>query len=84
MSKLTKENEESNELKMVPGFQYAGRKFCLLNSGFEVKINGVYYHLSSKFSGKGEMGAVIDAIELERSSHKTIALKCKSGYNNSR
>jgi len=59
---------------MFPGFQYAGRKFCFLNSGFDVEIGGVTYHLTSEFSGKGEMGTVIDTIELERNRCKKLLL----------
>lgn len=58
--------EFTNEPGRLPGFRYAGRKFCFLNSGFDVEIGGVIYHLSSEFSGKGEMGDVIEMIELER------------------
>jgi len=66
MSELSNKIELSNEPGMLPGFRYAGRKFYFLNSGFDVEIGGVTYHLSSEFSGRGEMGAVIETIELER------------------
>ncbi len=55
-----------NEPGALPSFRYAGRKFCLLNSGFDVEIDSMTYHLSSEFSGRGEMGTVIEMIELER------------------
>ena len=38
-----------------------------MNLGLDVEADGVTYHLSSEFAGEGEMGAVIDMIELERS-----------------
>lgn len=67
---LNEKIEFTNEPGRLPGFRYAGRKFCCLNSGFDVEIGGVIYHLSSEFSGKGEMGAVIEMIELERNQRK--------------
>ncbi len=67
---LNEKIEFTNEPGRLPGFRYAGRKFCFLNSGFDVEIGGVTYHLSSKFSDKGEMGAVIEMIELERNQRK--------------
>ncbi len=63
---MDKRIEFTKEPGRLPGFRYAGRKFCLLNSGFDVEIDSVTYHLTSEFSGRGEMGAVIDMIELER------------------
>ncbi len=51
----------------IPCFQYDDQKFCFLNGTLEVKIGGVVYHLTSRFSEKSEMGEVIDTIELERS-----------------
>jgi len=63
---LNEKIELTNELGRLPSFRYAGRKFCLMNLGFDVEIGGVTYHLFSEFSGRGEMGAVIDMIELER------------------
>ncbi len=60
-----------NQPGMLPGFLYAGRKFCFLNSGFDVEVGGVTYHLSSEFSDKGEMGAVIEMIELERNKRNS-------------
>ncbi len=71
MSELSNKIELPNQPGMPPGFQYAGRKFCFLNSGFDVEISGVTYHLSSEFSGRGEMGAVIDMIELERNQRNS-------------
>ncbi len=71
MSELSNKIELSNQPGMPPGFQYAGRKFCFLNSGFDVEISGVTYHLSSEFSGRREMGAVIDMIELERNQRNS-------------
>ncbi len=72
MSELSSKIELSNQPGMPPGFRYAGRKFCLLNSGFDVEISGVIYHLSSEFSGRGEMGAVIEMIELERDRRNMV------------
>jgi len=74
MSELSNKIELSNEPGMPPGFRYAGRKFCFLNSGFDVEIGGVTYHLSSEFSGRGEMGAVIETIELERDHRAKLLL----------
>ncbi len=71
---MDKKIEFANEPGMLPGFQYAGRKFYFLNSGFDVDIGGVTYHLSNEFSGRGEMGAVIDTIELERSHRAKLLL----------
>ncbi len=67
---LNEKIEFTNESGRLPGFRYAGRKFCFLNSGFDVEIGGVTYHLSSEFSDKGEMSAVIEMIELERNQRK--------------
>ncbi len=71
MSELSNKIELSNQPGMPPGFRYAGHKYCFLNSGFDVEIDGVTYHLSSEFSGRGEMGAVIDMIELERNQRNS-------------
>ncbi len=65
---MSKKIESSN---VFPGFRYAGRKFCLLNTGFDVEIGGMIYHLSSEFSGKREMGTVIEMIELERNQRNS-------------
>lgn len=51
----------------IPGFRYENHTYQLLNLGLEIEAGGVIYHLSSEFAGEGEMGAVIDMIELERS-----------------
>ena len=51
----------------IPGFRYGEQQGVFLNLCLEVEIDGVTYHLTSKFSKKSEMGAVIDRIELERS-----------------
>ena len=50
----------------IPGFRYENRVYRLLNLGLDVEADGVTYHLSCEFTGKGEMGDVIDRIELER------------------
>ncbi len=68
---LNEKIEFTNEPGRLPGFRYAGRKYCFLNSGFDVEISGVTYHLSSEFSGRGEMGAVINMIELERNQRNS-------------
>ncbi len=68
---LNEKIEFTNEPGALPGFRYAGRKFCLLNSGFDMEISGVIYHLSSEFSDKGEMDAVIEIIELERNQRNS-------------
>lgn len=54
-----------------PGFQYGERRSAFLNLGLDVEIDGVTYHLISRFSDKSEMGEVIDTIELERSQRQT-------------
>ncbi len=72
MSELNEKIEFVNEPGALPCFRYAGRKFCLLNSGFDMEISGVIYHLSSEFSGRGKMGTVIEMIELER-NRKNLA-----------
>ncbi len=68
---LNEKIEFTNEPGRLPGFRYAGRKFCFLNSGFDMEFSGVIYHLSSEFSGRGEMGAVIEMIELERNKRNS-------------
>jgi len=68
---LNEKIEFTNEPGRLPGFQYAGRTFCFLNSGFDVEIGSVTYHLSSEFSDKGEMGAVIEMIEMERNQRNS-------------
>ena len=42
-----------------------------LNLGLDVEMDGVTYHLISRFSEKTEMGDVLDTIELERSQRQT-------------
>ena len=51
----------------IPGFQYEDHTYQLLNLRLDIEADGVTYHLSSEFAGEGEMGTVIDMIELERS-----------------
>jgi hypothetical protein len=43
----------------------------ILNLRLDVEIDGVTYHLTSEFSGKSELGEVIDTIELERNQRLT-------------
>ena len=50
----------------IPDFQYKDHTYQLLNLGLDIEADGVTYHLSSEFAGEGEMGVVIDMIELER------------------
>lgn len=54
-----------------PGFECGEQRFVFLNLGLDVEMDGVTYHLASRFSKTHEMGEVIDAIELERSQRKT-------------
>ncbi len=54
-----------------PGFQYGGHRSAFLNLGLDVEMDGVTYHLISRFAEKMEMGKVIDTIELERSQRQT-------------
>ena len=54
-----------------PGFQYGERRSAFLNLGLDVEIDGVTYHLISRFSDKSEMDEVIDTVELERSQRQT-------------
>lgn len=56
----------------VPGFRYKNRTYQLLNLSLDIEADGVTYHLSSEFAGEGEMGAVIDTIELERSRRNPV------------
>jgi len=74
ISELSKRIELSNEPNMLPGFRYDERQFCFLNAGFDVEIGGMTYHLSSEFSGRGEMSAVIETIELERNRREKLLL----------
>ena len=55
----------------LPGFEYGGCRGVFLNLGLNVEMDGVTYHLISRFSEKTEMGDVLDAIELERSQRQT-------------
>lgn len=55
----------------VPGFRCENRTYQLLNLGLNVEAGGMIYHLSSEFAGRGEMGAVIDMIELERNQRNS-------------
>ena len=53
-----------------PGFQCGGRRNAFLNLGLDVEMDGVTYHLISRFSEKAGMGDVLDTIELERSQRQ--------------
>lgn len=64
---MKRQFESIAEPGVIPGFEYENRTYQLLNLGLDVEADGVTYHLSSEFAGEGEMGAVIDMIELERS-----------------
>lgn len=55
----------------LPGFEYGGCRGVFLNLGLDVEMDGVTYHLISRFSEKAEMGDVLDTIELERSQRQT-------------
>ena len=55
----------------LPGFEYGGCRGVFLNLGLDVEMDGVTYHLISRFSEKTEMGDVLDTIELERSQRQT-------------
>ena len=55
----------------VPGFECGGHRSVFLNLGLDVEMDGVTYHLISRFSEKTEMGDVLDTIELERSQRQT-------------
>ncbi len=56
---------------MFPGFEYGGQRNAFLNLGLDVEIDGVTYHLISRFSEKAGMGEVLDTIELERNRRQT-------------
>lgn len=56
---------------VFPGFEYKGRQNAFLNLGLDVELDGVTYHLISRFSKKTDMGEVLDTIELERSQRQT-------------
>lgn len=55
----------------IPSFRYGNHTYQLLNHGLEVEADGVTYHLPSEFAGEGEMGTVLDLIELERNKRNT-------------
>ena len=42
-----------------------------MNLGLDVEMDGVTYHLISRFSEKAEMRDVLEIIELERSQRQT-------------
>ena len=71
MKEIKNEHVLTFKPNSVPCFQYGNQKFCFLNLGLEVEMDGVTYHLHSEFSEKAEMGAVIDTIELEHSQRQT-------------
>lgn len=56
---------------VFPGFEYRGRRNAFLNMGLDVELDGVTYHLISRFSEKADMGEVLDTIELERNRRQT-------------
>ena len=53
-----------------PGFECGGHRNAFLNLGLDVEMDGVTYHLISRFSEKAGMGDVLDTIELERSQRQ--------------
>ena len=53
------------------GFEYGGCRSAFLNLGLDVEMDGVTYHLISRFSETAQMGNVLDTIELERSQRQT-------------
>jgi hypothetical protein len=63
--------EVINEYDGFPAFRMMGKDYLLLNLGMDVDTGGVIYHLRSEFSGKCDMGEVIDTIELERNQRLT-------------
>ena len=56
----------------IPEFRSEDHVYRLLNRGLDIEADGVIYHLSSKFAGDSEMGAVIDRIELERNRSNSV------------
>ena len=68
---MKKQVKPVDKLGGIPGFRYGNHTYQLLNHGLEVEADGVTYHLSSEFAGEGEMGAVLDLIELERNRRNT-------------
>ena len=71
MKKIEKRPMEITVGGEFPGFEYDGRQSAFLNLSLDVEMDGVTYHLISRFSEKAEMGEVIDTIELERSQRQT-------------
>ncbi len=71
MRKIEKQPVEIAVAGEFPGFEYGGRRNAFLNMGLDVEIDGVTYHLISRFSEKADMGEVLDTIELERSQRQT-------------
>lgn len=71
LKKIEKRPVEITVAGEFPGFQYGERRSAFLNLGLDVELDGVTYHLISRFSEKAEMGEVIDTIELERSQRRT-------------
>ena len=63
---MKKQVEPIDKSDGIPGFRYENHTYQLLNLGLEIEADGVTYHLSSEVAGEGEMGAVLDLIELER------------------
>lgn len=63
--------EPADKLGGIPGFRYGNHTYQLLNLGLEIEADGVTYHLSSQFAGEGEMGAILDLIELERNQRNS-------------
>ena len=71
MKKIEKRPVKIAVAEEYPGFEYDGRRSAFLNLGLDVEMDGVTYHLISRFAEKTEMGKVIDTIELERSQRQT-------------
>lgn len=71
MKKIDEQPVEIAVAGEFPGFQCGERRSAFLNLGLDVEIDGVTYHLISRFAEKAEMGEVIDTIELERSQRRT-------------
>ena len=68
---MKKQVEPIDKSDGIPGFRYENHTYQLLNLGLEIEADGVTYHLSSEFAGEGEMGAVLDLIELERNQRNS-------------
>ena len=68
---MKRQFESINKPGGIPGFRYGNHTYQLLNLGLEIEVDGVTYHLSSEFAGEGEMGAVLDLIELERNQRNS-------------